>query len=78
MDPYQKFDFDLYILQDMILGFIIGWSLIFTISNLYCLIRKEQGFGSGDKWLLGALGLWFGDQVSTALIELCLGEIRDG
>lgn len=55
-----KFDFDLYILQDMILGFIIGWSLIFTISNLYCLIRKEQGFGSGDKWLLGALGLWFG------------------
>lgn len=55
-----KFDFDLYILQDMILGFIIGWSLIFTISNLYHLIRKEQGFGSGDKWLLGALGLWFG------------------
>ena len=55
-----KFDFDIYILQDMILGFIIGWSLIFIISNLYYLIRKEQGFGSGDKWLLGALGLWFG------------------
>ena len=55
-----KFNFDLYLLQDIILGFIIGWSLIFTVSYLYYFIRKEQGFGSGDKWLLGALGLWFG------------------
>ena len=55
-----KYNFDLYVLQDMILGFIIGWSLIFTISYFYYFIRKEQGFGSGDKWLLGSLGLWFG------------------
>ena len=55
-----KFNFDLYILQDIILSFIIGWSLIFTISYFYYYIRKEHGFGSGDKWLLGALGIWFG------------------
>jgi prepilin signal peptidase PulO-like enzyme (type II secretory pathway) len=44
----------------MIIGFSLGWALIFTISYAYKLIRKEHGFGSGDKWLLGSLGLWTG------------------
>ena len=44
----------------MILGFLLGWAIIFIISYVYQMIRGEQGFGSGDKWLLGALGLWFG------------------
>ena len=54
------FNFDMYLLKEMILGFFSGWTIIFTISYMYKLIRKEHGFGSGDKWLLGSLGLWFG------------------
>ena len=54
------FNFGLYLLMEMILGFLLGWAIIFTISYVYKFIRGEEGFGSGDKWLLGALGLWFG------------------
>ena len=49
-----------FLFKDIVLGFVVGWSLIYSISYLYKLIRKEEGFGSGDKWLLGSLGVWFG------------------
>ena len=42
------------------ISFSIGWSFIFLISSLYFVIRGNHGFGSGDKWLLGSIAVWFG------------------
>ncbi len=55
-----NFNLELLLFKDILLGFVVGWSLIYSISYLYKIIRREEGFGSGDKWLLGSLGIWFG------------------
>ena len=39
--------------------FAFGWSVIFLISSIYFLLRGVQGFGSGDKWLLGSISTIF-------------------
>ena len=56
----SKHNFDILILKEMVLSFIVGWFLVYSISYLYKIFRGEEGFGSGDKWLLGSLGIWFG------------------
>ena len=67
------FNFNYYFLQEIMLGFIVGWTLIFTISYVYKLIRKEHGFGSGDKWLLGSLGVWFGyNEIIFIFFQSCI------
>ena len=42
-------------LIEFALLFIFGWFIIFIISYSYFLVRGIQGFGSGDKWLLGTI-----------------------
>jgi len=46
-------------MYDFILLFIFGLSIIFIISYLYYFVRGIQGFGSGDKWLLGVIATFF-------------------
>ena len=53
-----------------LLGMIAPLILISVINLIYMLIRGEAGFGSGDYWLLGAIGLWMGPIFSTALFFL--------
>ena len=47
------------IIFDLMLLFAFGWSVIFIISMAYFLLRGVQGFGSGDKWLLGSISTIF-------------------
>ena len=54
---FQNFNFR--IIFDLILLFAFGWSVIFIISSIYFLLRGVQGFGSGDKWLLGSISTIF-------------------
>ena len=60
-----------------LLGMIAPLLLITVINLIYMLIRGEAGFGSGDYWLLGAVGLWMGPLFSTALffIAAILGAV---
>ncbi len=60
-----------------ILGMIAPLVLITVINLVYMVIRGETGFGSGDYWLLGAVGLWMGPIFSTALffIAAILGAV---
>ena len=43
-----------------ILGLLTGFIVIFLINGIYKLIKKSDGFGSGDKYLVGAIGAWIG------------------
>ena len=54
---FQNFNFR--IIFDLILLFFFGWLVIFLISSMYFLLRGVQGFGSGDKWLLGSISTIF-------------------
>ena len=54
---FQNFNFR--IIFDLILLFAFGWSVIFLISRIYFLLRGMEGFGSGDKWLLGSISTIF-------------------
>ena len=49
------------------MGLMAPVLLISVINLVYMLIRGEAGFGSGDYWLLGAVGLWMGPILSTVL-----------
>lgn len=53
-----------------ILGMVVVVMLISVINGVYHLIRGEAGFGSGDYWLLGAIGLWMGPVFAVALFFL--------
>ena len=48
------------VFQTVILGFFVGFSVIYFINNIYFFIRKRNGFGEGDKWFLGSIGIWLG------------------
>lgn len=37
-----------------------GFGILFLIDSLYQFFRKKQGLGSGDKYLLAAIGAWTG------------------
>ncbi len=52
-------NFNFRIIFHLILLFAFGWSVIFLISSIYFLLRGVQGFGSGDKWLLGSISTIF-------------------
>lgn len=44
--------------------------LITLINTIYMMLRGEHGFGSGDYWLLGAVGLWLGPVLAIILFFL--------
>ena len=50
-----------------LMGMAAVVALITVINGVYMLLRGETGFGSGDYWLLGAVGLWLGPVLSVVL-----------
>jgi prepilin signal peptidase PulO-like enzyme (type II secretory pathway) len=50
-----------------LLGMVAGLSLLTVINGIYMLVRRTSGFGSGDFWLLGAIGLWLGPVLSVTV-----------
>ena len=72
---------DYKILLDKFFLFSFGWLLIFIISSLYFLFKGIQGFGSGDKWLLGIISTMFTYQdviyifLSSCIIGSLIGVI---
>ena len=69
------------IFLDKFFLFSFGWLLIFIISSLYFLFKGIQGFGSGDKWLLGIISTMFTYQdviyifLSSCIIGSLIGII---
>ena len=50
----------------------LGFGLLFLINQIFFWVRKKQGLGSGDKYLLGAIGAWaMPQQVGHILIVAC-------
>ena len=41
-------------------GSLVGAGLIFISNIIYKIARGTQGFGTGDVWLMGMIGAWFG------------------
>ena len=72
---------DYKIFLDKFFLFSFGWLLIFIISYLYFLFKGIQGFGSGDKWLLGIISTMFTYQdviyifLSSCIIGSVIGII---
>lgn len=50
-----------------LLGGLVGFILLWGINKVYVLFRKKEGFGGGDKYLLGAIGLWVGPMKVIAI-----------
>ncbi len=57
-------------LQDAVIGAVAGYGILWGVTGLHSLIRKERGMGEGDFKLLAALGAWFGWQALPAIILL--------
>jgi leader peptidase (prepilin peptidase) / N-methyltransferase len=57
-------------LSDAVIGAVAGYSVLWGVSALYKLVRKEEGMGGGDFKLLAGLGAWFGWQALPAIILL--------
>ncbi len=53
-----------------LLGMVATVILIAVINAIYTLLRGEAGFGSGDYWLMGAVGLWLGPVLAVILFFL--------
>ena len=51
--------------------------LVLVVNLIYRVMRGESGFGSGDYWLLGALGFWLGPFLSIVLffVSAALGSV---
>jgi len=65
------------IFLDKFFLFSFGWLLIFIISSLYFLFKGIQGFGSGDKWLLGIISTMFtyNDVIYIFLSSCIIGSL---
>jgi leader peptidase (prepilin peptidase)/N-methyltransferase len=57
-------------LADAVIGAVAGYMSLWLVSNLYKLVRGQEGMGGGDLKLLGALGAWMGWQMLPAIILL--------
>ena len=68
---------DYKIFLDKFFLFSFGWLLIFIISSLYFLFKGIQGFGSGDKWLLGIISTMFTYQevIYIFLLSCIIGSV---
>lgn len=56
-----------------LLGIVIGGGIIYLLTWLYYLVRKEIGMGMGDMKLLAAIGGWLGYQ--SILPTLYIGSV---
>lgn len=59
------------------LSAILGFGLIWLTNGIYKLVRKQDGFGNGDTWLLAAIGAWTTPSITfgTFLLAAWLGAI---
>lgn len=57
-------------LQDAVLGAVAGYLALWSVNELFKLVRKVDGMGNGDFKLLAALGAWFGWSMLPAIILL--------
>ena len=53
-----------------VLGIITPVALLALINSVYRLFRGEDGFGSGDYWLMAAVGAWLGPVSAVILFFL--------
>ncbi len=66
---------------DALIGLAVGAATPFLINAIYRLVRGRNGFGTGDVWLLGAIGVWAGWGLclaiflSAALIGAIIGGL---
>ena len=58
------------LVQDAILGCVVGFMLIYCFNLAYKVIRGRDGFGSGDAWLLAGIGAWTNPFSVTAVFVL--------
>lgn len=60
-----------------ILGYIIGFLILWVVNQAYKIIRKAEGMGGGDFKLLAALGAWVGapSLLLIILLSSCVGAI---
>ena len=67
-------------LQVMLSAGITGICWIWGAETGYRIIRKQQGMGTADKWLAGAIGVWTGsEQLIFIILCACLiGFIHSG
>jgi len=56
-----------------ILGAVLGYTIFWTVENLYRLVRKREGLGRGDAKLLAAGGAWCGAMALPFIIFLGSG-----
>jgi leader peptidase (prepilin peptidase)/N-methyltransferase len=49
-------------IQSSLWGAVVGYLLLWSVAQIYGLIKKQQGMGQGDFKLLAALGAWLGWQ----------------
>jgi len=57
-------------LNSSLYGAIFGYLSLWSVSQLYHLLRGKVGMGNGDFKLLAALGAWFGVEYLFALVLL--------
>lgn len=50
-------------------GFVSLWAIAFA----YRTLRRREGLGGGDPWLLGAIGLWLGWQLLPLVLMIASG-----
>ncbi len=55
-------------LQDAVIGAVAGYMVLWSVSNLYKLVRNKEGMGGGDLKLLAALGAWMGWKMLIPII----------
>ena len=53
-----------------VLGLIVGFLILFSINIIFKKLRRKDGFGDGDKYLLASIGAWVGAYKVVALLFL--------
>jgi len=53
-----------------ILGLLVGFLILFSINIIFKKLRRKDGFGDGDKYLLASIGVWVGAYKVVALLFL--------
>ena len=69
--------FELSMLTNFIVAWLIGAGGLYWISFFYETIRKRSGIGEGDPAIFGMIGLWVGalDLLTTLFLASCSGAI---
>lgn len=60
-------------LESAVIGAIVGYSALWSISMLFLLITKRDGMGHGDFKLTAALGAWLGWEILPLVMLIAAG-----